>query len=197
MGITPTQVKELRERTGVGIMDCKRALEATDGDIEAAIEHLRKQGIAKAGKRVGRATLEGVIEAYIHPGERLGVLVEINCETDFVGRNEEFRRLARDIAMQVAASNPIAVSRDQLPPDLIEREQDIYRSQARSSGKPEQVVERIVEGKMEKFYRDTCLLEQPFIKDPDRTVGDVITEQIAKIGENITVRRFARFRLGE
>lgn len=197
MGISPDLVKELRERTGVGIMDCKRALEASDGDVEAAIEHLRKQGIAKAGKRAGRVTLEGVIDAYIHPGERLGVLVEVNCETDFVGRNEDFRRLARDIAMQVAASNPIAVSRDQLPAELIEREEDIYRSQARSSGKPENVVERIVQGKMEKFYRDACLLEQPFIKDPDRTVGDVIGEQIGKIGENVTVRRFARFRLGE
>ena len=197
MSPTPQQVKELREKTGVGFMDCKRALEATNGDVEKAIEHLRKQGIAKAEKRMGRVTREGVIEAYIHPGSRLGVLLEVNCETDFVAKTDEFKVFIRDVSMQVAATNPIVVSREEMPKDLVAREESIYKTQALSSGKPEGIVEKIVKGKMEKYYAEVCLLEQPFVKDPDKTVETLLKELIAKTGENITIKRFARFRLGE
>ncbi|HID10934.1 MAG TPA: elongation factor Ts [Candidatus Latescibacteria bacterium] len=189
-------IKVLRERTGAGILDCKKALEAADGDMEGAVQYLREQGMQIAARKADRATKEGLIVAYVHPGDKLGVLVELNCETDFVARTEEFRRLGRDIAMQVAATNPLAVDREGLLEDVVEQEKGIYRAQARREGKPEQVVDRIVEGRMEKFYQENCLLEQPFIKDPERTVKDVVAEAIAKLGENITIKRFVRYRLG-
>ncbi|MEN3045001.1 MAG: translation elongation factor Ts [Candidatus Hydrothermales bacterium] len=190
-------IKELRERTGAGIMDCKKALIESDGDIEKAIEILRKIGIAKAEKKLDREAKEGIIEAYIHPGSKLGVLVELNCETDFVAKNEEFIRLAREIAMQIAAMSPIAVKRENIPQDIIERERKIYYEQAKESGKPENIIQKIVDGKMENFYKEKCLLEQSYIRDPSITVGDLIKQYITKFGENIVVKRFARFRIGE
>ncbi len=197
MAVSAEVVKQLREQTGAGIMDCKHALAESGGDIEKAIEWLRKKGAATAEKKMGRATNEGMIEAYVHPGSRLGVLVEVNCETDFVAKTEAFRTLVRDIAMQIAASHPKVVSREQMPAELIEKEMEIYRSQAQNEKKPANVVERIAQGKLEKFYQDNVLLEQSFIKDPNRTISQVITETIAKLGENISVRRFVRFQLGE
>ncbi len=195
--ITAKMVKELRDRTGAGFLDCKIALEKTGGDMEKAIEELRKMGAAKAEKKMAREANEGLIEAYIHPGAKLGVLVEVNCETDFVANTQEFRTLAHDIALQIAASDPIAVSREDIPPEIIEKEKEIYRAQVEKSGKPPHVIEKIVEGKLEKFFQEKVLLEQPFIKDPSKTVGDLIKEYIARIGENIKVRRFCRFRVGE
>lgn len=197
MAVSAEVVKQLREQTGAGIMDCKHALAESGGDIEKAIEWLRKKGAATAEKKMGRATNEGMIEAYVHPGSRLGVLVEVNCETDFVAKTEAFRTLVRDIAMQIAASHPKVVSREQMPAELIEKEMEIYRSQAQNEKKPANVVERIAQGKLEKFYQDNVLIEQSFIKDPNRTISQVITETIAKLGENISVRRFVRFQLGE
>jgi elongation factor Ts len=191
------KVKELRRKTGVGIMDCKKALEEAKGDIDTAIEVLRKKGIAKAETKIGRTTKEGVIEAYIHPGEKLGVLIEVNCETDFVATNKDFRKVVRELAMHVAACSPLCIARDGVPSELVEKEKEIYAEQARGSKKPEKIVPRIVEGKLEKFYAENCLLEQPFVKDPERTVEDILKETIAKFGENITVRRFIRYRLGE
>jgi len=190
-------LKELRERTGAGILDCKKALEASQDDIEKAIEILRRRGIAKAEKKMGRETKEGIIEAYIHPGARLGVLVEINCETDFVARTDEFKRFARDIAMQIAATDPIAIAREEIPQEVIDRELSIYRDQVSTMNKPENVLEKIVESKMEKFYKDVVLLEQPFIKNGSTTVMEYLKEHISKFGENITIRKFARFKLGE
>ncbi len=191
------KIRELRERTGAGIVDCKDALAQSKGDIEQAVDILRKKGLALAAKKVGRVTKEGIIDAYIHPGDRLGVLVEVNCETDFVARNQDFRRFVRDIALQIAASEPLVVSREELSPDIITREKDIYRSQIQDVKKPPEIIEKIIEGKMEKFYNSVCLLEQPFVKIPEKTVGDYLKEQIAKFGENIVIRRFIRFRLGE
>ncbi len=191
------KIRELRERTGAGIVDCKDALSQADGDIEKAVDILRKKGLALAAKKVGRITKEGIIDAYIHPGDRLGVLVEVNCETDFVARNQDFRRFVRDIALQIAASEPLVVSREELTADVIEREKEIYRSQIQDLRKPPEIIEKIVEGKMEKFYNSVCLVEQPFVKIPEKTVGDYLKEQIAKFGENIIIRRFIRFRLGE
>jgi elongation factor Ts len=191
------KVRELRERTGAGIVDCKSALEEAQGDLEKAVDILRKKGIALAAKKVGRITKEGIIDAYIHPGDRLGVLVEVNCETDFVARNQEFRRFVRDIALHIAASEPMVVSREELPSDVIEREKEIYRSMVQDMKKPKEIVEKIVLGKLEKFYTNVCLLEQPFVKIPEKTVGEYIKEQIAHFKENIIVRRFVRFRLGE
>lgn len=191
------KVRELRARTGAGIVECKNALTEADGDIEKAVDTLRKKGLELAAKKVGRITKEGIIDAYIHPGDRLGVLVEVNCETDFVARTQEFKRFVRDIALQIAASEPIAVSREELPADVIEREKEIYTSMVKDLKKPQEIVEKIVDGKLEKFYSDVCLLEQPFVKIPEKTVGEYIKEQIAKFGENIVVRRFVRFRLGE
>ncbi|HEY8416789.1 MAG TPA: translation elongation factor Ts [Limnochordales bacterium] len=195
--ITPQMVKELRERTQAGMMDCKRALEETGGDMEKAIAYLREKGLAAAAKKAGRVAAEGLIEAYVHPGGRVGVLIEVNCETDFVARTEEFRQLARDLAMQVAAARPQYVSRDQVPEAVLQEERRIYRASALNEGKPERVIDKIVEGRLEKFFKEVCLLEQPFIKDPDRTVADLIQEKIAAMGENITVRRFVRFERGE
>jgi elongation factor Ts len=191
------KVRELRERTGAGIVDCKNALEEARGDLEKAVDILRKKGVALAAKKVGRITKEGIIDAYIHPGDRLGVLVEVNCETDFVARNQEFRRFVRDIALHIAASEPMVVSREELPSDVIEREKEIYRSMVQDMKKPTEIVEKIVLGKLEKFYTNVCLLEQPFVKIPEKTVGEYIKEQIAHFKENIIVRRFVRFRLGE
>ncbi len=197
MAVSADAVKQLREQTGAGIMDCKAALTESGGDIEKAIDWLRKKGAASAQKKVGRATNEGVIESYIHPGSRLGVLIEVNCETDFVAKTEAFKTLARDLAMQVAAASPRVVKREDLPRELVEKEMEIYRTQAANENKPANVQERIAQGKLEKFYQESVLLEQNFIKDPTRTVTQVITEVLAKIGENITVRRFVRFHLGE
>jgi len=191
------KLRELRERTGAGIVECKNALNEANEDIEKAIDILRKKGIAKAAKKAGRVTKEGIVDAYIHPGDRLGVLVEINCETDFVARTQEFKRFVRDIALQIAASEPMVVSREDLSPEVIEREKEIYRGLTQEVKKPPQVIEKIIENKLEKFYSDVCLLEQAFVKIPEKTVGEYIKEQIAKFGENVVVRRFVRFRLGE
>lgn len=197
MAIKAEDVKTLRERTGAGIMDCKKALAEANGDIEKAIEHLRKKGAALAEKKGGRATNEGIIEAYIHPGSRLGVLIELNCETDFVAKTDDFKTLARDLAMQVAAANPTAVSREDMPADFLEREKEIYRTQALNEKKPEHIIDRYVQGKLEKFFQEHVLLEQNFVKDPNKTVKQLITDYIAKLGENITVKRFVRFQLGD
>lgn len=196
MTITADMVKDLREKTGAGLMDCKRALSDSSGDMEKAVDLLRQKGLATAAKKAGRTASEGLIGSYIHM-DKLGVLVEINCETDFVARTDDFRALVKDISMHVAAANPSYVSRDEVARDVIEREKDIYRAQV--ANKPPQVVEKIVEGKLEKFYSDTCLLDQVFIKDPEgkQKVKDLITEKIAKLGENIIMRRFVRFQLGE
>ncbi|MFO7152755.1 MAG: translation elongation factor Ts [Bacillota bacterium] len=195
--ISSEQVKELRERTGAGIMDCKKALMEAGGDMEKAIVILREKGLAKAAKKVGRVAAEGIIDAYIHGGGRIGVLVEVNCETDFVARNEEFRNLVKDLAMQIAAANPKYVSRNDVPQEVLEKEREILRAQAINEGKPAHIVDKIVEGRLEKFFEENCLLEQPFIKDPDKKVSELIMEKIALLGENITVTRFARFERGE
>lgn len=197
MAVSADVVKLLREQTGAGIMDCKAALNESGGDLTKAIEWLRKKGAASAQKKIGRATNEGVIEAYIHPGSRLGVLVEVNCETDFVAKTEAFKTLARDLAMQVAAANPRVVRREDIPQEVVDKEMEIYRTQAGNENKPANVQERIAQGKLEKFFQEVVLLEQSFIKDPTRTVTQVVTETIAKVGENVTVRRFVRFHLGE
>jgi elongation factor Ts len=196
MSYSVEQVKELRERTGSGVLDCKSALEAANGDIAKAIEFLRKRGIAQAEKKLERKMAAGVVDAYIHPGERLGVLLEIDCETDFVGRNQEFRQFVHDIAMQIAAYDPMAISREEIPSEVVAREKEIYQSQLADAKKPPPVIEKIVTGKLEKFYSEVCLLEQPFVKNPDKRVGDYLKEQIAKFGENVKIKRFARFKLG-
>ncbi len=197
MAITAQTVKELRELTGAGMMDCKKALEQAGGDIHKAVSVLREQGLAKAAKKAERAASEGLIFSYIHPGDKLGVLLEINCETDFVARTDDFKALTKDIAMQVAAANPLVVDRNQLDGALIEKEKEIYKTQALNEGKPEKFLEKIVEGRLEKYFQEAVLLEQPFIKDQDLTIKDLLTSAIAKLGENIVVKRFARFRLGE
>jgi len=195
--ITATLVKELREKTGVGMMDCKKALTECDGDIEKAIDYLRKKGIATAQKRGGRTASEGQIQSYIHAGGKIGVLVEVNCETDFSGKTDDFTEFAKNIAMHIAATNPLAVDRDGISREILDKEKEIYSSQARESGKPEKVIEKIVEGKMKKFYSESCLLEQQYVKNPDITIQDLLNEMIAKTGENIILKRFARFQLGE
>jgi len=195
--VTAGMVKELRERTGAGMMDCKKALVETGGDLEAAIDALRKKGLASAAKKAGRATSDGLVISYIHAGGKIGVLLEINCETDFVARTDDFQQLAHDLSLHVAASQPRFIGRDEVTDDVLEREKRIHREQALESGKPEQIVERIVEGRMSKFFAENCLLEQPFVKDTGRTVEEVLKEAIAKLGENITIARFARFKVGE
>jgi len=195
--INAKMVKELRDKTGAGMMDCKKALAEADGDVEKAIKFLREQGIASAAKKSSRETSEGLIYSYIHPGDKLGVLIEINCETDFVARTDDFRTFAKDVAMQVAASDPRVVSREDVTPELIESEREVYRNLALKEGKPEKIVDKIVDGKMEKFYSEACLMEQPFVKDTDKNIKDLVTDTIAKLGENINIRRFVRFRLGE
>jgi len=197
MAVTADQVKELRERTGAGMMECKKALQESQGDFEKAVDALRKSGIARADSRAGRTASEGVVEAYIHPGNRVGVLIEVNCETDFVARTDEFRELVRNLAMQVAAAGAEVVRREDVPADRIEREREILKAQTAGQGKPPQIVEKIVTGKLEKFFSEICLLEQPYIRDDKTTVGDLVRHASAKTGENIQVRRFARFRLGQ
>jgi elongation factor Ts len=189
-------VKELRDKTNAGMMDCKKALGETDGDMEKAVDLLRQKGLAVAAKRADRATSEGVVECYIHAGGKLGVMVEVGCETDFVAKTDDFKAFARDIAMHVAAVNPVAVSREDIPAELIEREKAIYVKQAQDSGKPENIIEKIVTGKIEKYISEICLMEQKFVKNPDLTVQDLLNELIAKMGENISVKRFARFQVG-
>jgi len=197
MEVTASLVKELRERTGAGMMDCKKALAETAGDLSKAVDYLRQKGLAAAAKKADRVATDGAIGAYVHAGGKLGVLVEINCETDFVARTAEFQSLLKDVAMQVAATNPRWVRREEVSADEFEREKVIYRQQALESGKPEKVIEMIVQGKMEKFYSEVCLLDQSFVKDPDKKVIDVVNDAIARLGENIQVRRFARYHLGE
>lgn len=197
MEITAAMVKELRERTGAGMMDCKKALIATNGDIEKAIDELRTKGLAKAAKKAGRIASEGIVASYIHGGGRIGVLVEVNCETDFVAKTDEFKSLVHDIAMQIAASSPEYVRREEVPEEVINHEKEILKAQALEEGKPEKVIEKMIEGRLEKFFKEKCLLEQPFIKDPDKTVQELVHEHIAKIGENINIRRFVRYEVGE
>ena len=197
MAITAEQVRELRERTGAGLMDCKRALQECGGDLNAAIESLRKHGIAMAAKREARVAKQGKVEAYVHAGGKIGVLVEVNCETDFVARTEDFQQFARDLAMQVAAQQPEWLVREDVPAEVIEKEKEIYREQVAREGKPPQVVDRIVTGKLEKFFKDVCLMEQPFIRDPDKSIEQLRKELAGKLGENIQVRRFVRFQLGQ
>jgi elongation factor Ts len=195
--ISANAVKELRERTGAGMMDCKKALAETAGDLQKAVDYLRQKGLAAAAKKADRVATDGAVAAYVHPGGKIGVLVEINCETDFVGRTAEFQTLLKDVAMQVAAANPRYVRREEIPAEELEREKMIYRQQALDSGKPEKIVDKIVEGKMERYYSEVCLLEQAFIKDQDKKVVDILNEAIARLGENIQIRRFARYHLGE
>ncbi|MGI6559184.1 MAG: translation elongation factor Ts [Limnochordia bacterium] len=197
MEITASMVKELRERTGSGMMDCKKALIETKGDIEAAIDYLREQGLSAAAKKAGRIAAEGIVDSYIHMGGRIGVLIEVNCETDFVAKTDQFRAFVRDMAMQVAASRPEYVRREEVPADVLNREREVYRAAALNEGKPERIVDKIVDGRVEKFFKEVCLLEQPFIKDPDRSVEDVLKETIAQLGENISIRRFTRYEMGE
>lgn len=196
MAISATQVKDLREKTGAAMMDCKRALEQTNGDEKEAIVILREKGLAVAAKREGKTASEGRIESYIHAGGKIGVLLELNCETDFVARNEDFGALARELAMQVAAGNPTYVERSQIPPEVIEQEREIYRVKAQNEGKPEQALDRIVAGQVEKFIESSCLMEQPYIREPKQKIQDIINERIGRIGEKIVVRRFVRFRVG-
>jgi elongation factor Ts len=197
MELNATVVKELREKTGAGFMDCKKALAETGGNLEKAVDYLRQKGLAAAAKRADRVAADGAVGAYVHPGGKIGVLVEINCQTDFVARTTEFQTLLKDMAMQIAAASPRYVNREDVSVDEIEKEREIYRGQALESGKPEKVVEKIVEGKMERFYSEVCLLEQAFIKDPDRKVSDTINDAITRLGEKIEVRRFTRYHLGE
>lgn len=197
MAISPALVKELREKTGSGMMDCKRALEESKSDLKKAVELLRKKGLADLAQRAGRTANQGLVEAYVHGGGKIAVLVEVNCETDFVARNDEFKEFAHDVAMQVAAASPMFVSRDEVPEDLIESEKDIYRAQSLKEGKPEKIQDKIVEGRMEKFFQAVCLLEQDFVKDTDQTVQDRLAALGSKIKENIAIRRFTRFQLGE
>jgi elongation factor Ts len=197
MEVNANAVKELREKTGAGIMDCKKALAETGGNLEKAFDYLRQKGLAAAAKKADRLATDGAVAAYVHPGGKIGVLVEINCETDFVARTAEFQSLLKDIAMQVAAANPRCVRREEVPAEEVEKEKSIYRQQAQEQRKPEDVTEKIVEGKMERFYSEICLLEQAFIKDPDRKVSDILNDAVARLKENIQVRRFARYHLGE
>ena len=197
MEITAKMVKELRDRTGAGMMDCKKALQETGGDFEKATEHLREMGIAKASKKEGRQTAEGVIASYVHPGDKLAVMVEINCETDFVARTDDFKSFCRDIAMHIAASSPACVSRDEIDNNLVEKEREIFRQQALNEGKPEKIIDKIVDGKIEKYYSEVVLLEQPFVKDNEVSVEEHLKRIIGSLGENMGIKRFARFRLGE
>lgn len=197
MSVSAAVVKELRERTGAGMMDCKKALVETNGDIEKAIEYLREKGLAAAAKKTSRIAAEGVVESYIHMGGKIGVLVEVNCETDFVAKTDKFKDLVKDIAMQIAAANPSYIRAEEVDPSEINKEKDILKAQALNEGKPEQVVEKMVEGRIKKYYKEICLLDQAFVKDPDKTVQEMINEAIAEIGENIQIRRFVRYQMGE
>ncbi len=197
MGIGAKTVKELRDMTGAGMMDCKKALMESEGNLEKAVSILRQQGLSKAAQKADRSANEGLIYSYIHPGSKLGVLLEINCETDFVARTDDFQSLAKDISMQIAAANPLVNERGQLDPSLIEKEKEIYRTQALNESKPEKVIEKIIEGRLSKYYQEVVLLDQPFVKDEDIAIKDLLNNAIAKLGENIVVRRFVRFRMGE
>jgi len=195
--VSASAVKDLREKTGAGMMDCKKALAETGGDVQKAIDYLRQKGLAAAAKKADRVAADGAVGAYVHPGGKIGVLVEINCETDFVARTAEFQSLLKDVAMQVAAANPRYLRREEVPAAELDKEKAIYRQQALETGKPEKVVDKIVEGKIERFYSEACLLEQAFIKDPDKKVTDIVNESIGRLGENIQIRRFSRYHLGE
>jgi len=195
--ISATLVKQLREKTGAGMMDCKQALVECDADMDKAVDFLRKKGLATAQKRAGRAMTEGTVQSYIHMGGKLGVMVEVNCETDFVAKNEDFLAFAKNIAMHIAATNPLGIRPEDVSEDIVNREKEIYQAQALEMGKPENVVPKIVEGKMNKFFKDNCLLNQPYVRDPELSVEDLLNELIAKIGENISIRRFVRFQTGE
>jgi len=197
MEVSASAVKDLREKTGAGMMDCKKALAETGGDVQKAIDYLRQKGLAAAAKKADRVAADGAVGAYVHPGGKVGVLVEINCETDFVARTAEFQSLLKDVAMQVAAANPRYLRREEVPAAELDKEKAIYRQQALETGKPEKVVDKIVEGKIERFYSEACLLEQAFIKDPDKKVTDILNESIGRLGENIQIRRFSRYHLGE
>ena len=197
MEVTTALVKELRERTQAGMMDCKNALVATQGDIEKAIEFLREKGLSQAAKKAGRIASEGMVDSYIHMGGKIGVLVEVNCETDFVAKTDTFKALVHDVALQIAASNPLFISKDEVPTTNLEKEREILRAQALNEGKPEKIVERMVEGRIEKYYKEVCLLEQPFVKNPDITVQDLVNEATLASGEKIAIRRFTRYELGE
>jgi elongation factor Ts len=197
MEITAKLVKELRDKTGAGMMDCKNALAETKGDLEKAIKVLREKGIAKAASKAGRTAKEGAVVSYIHPGDKLGVLLEINCETDFVARTEDFKELAKNIALQVAAANPQVVRREDLDEKTLEEERNIYRTQALNEGKPEHIVDKIIQGRIEKFYQEVCLLDQAYIRDQDKTISDILNETVGKLGENLIIKRFQRFALGE
>ena len=197
MSISAAMVKELRDKTNAGMMDCKKALTECEGDMEKSIDWLRQKGLSVAAKRAGRVASEGQVASYIHAGGKLGVMVEVNCETDFTGKTEEFSAFARDLAMHVAASNPICVNEEDLPADVLEREREIYKAQALEQGKPENIVDKIVEGKLKKFAAESCLMNQPFVKDTDKTIADLVNELRAQTGENVQIRRFARFVLGE
>lgn len=196
-GITAAMVKELREKTGVGMMDCKAALNDCDGDMDKAVDLLRKKGLATAQKRAGRAMSEGTIQSYIHMGGKIGVMVEVNCESDFVAKNEDFQEFARNIAMHIAATNPVAITQEEVSQELIDKEMEIYKAQAKEMGKPDNIAEKISEGKLQKFFKENCLMNQPYVRDPEKTIADCLNEQIAKIGENISIKRFSRFQLGE
>ena len=195
--VTAAMVKELRELTGAGMMDCKKALTETEGNIEKAVDFLREKGLAAAAKKAGRVAAEGVVETYVHGGGRIGVMVEINCETDFVAKTDDFKSLAHDIALQIAAKNPMVVRREEVSEEVLEHEREVLRAQALNEGKPANIVEKMIVGRIEKYYKEICLMEQTFIKNPDQTMADLIHSYIAKIGENISVRRFARYQLGE
>ncbi len=195
--INAKMIKQLREKTGAGMMDCKEALNSSEGDIEKAIAFLRKKGLATAAKRAGRAMSEGLVYSYIHTGGKLGVLVEVNCETDFVAKNEDFVEFAKNIAMHIAATNPVGIAIEDVPQEIIDKEKEIYHAQAVDLGKPEKMIEKIVEGKLNKFFKENCLLNQPYIRDPNITITDLLNEMIAKIGENISIKRYVRFQVGE
>ncbi|MFZ5562939.1 MAG: translation elongation factor Ts [Thermodesulfobacteriota bacterium] len=195
--ISATLVKELREKTGAGMMDCKEALSACDGDLEKAVDFLRQKGLAKAAKRSGRTTSEGIVDAYIHMGGKIGVMVEVNCESDFVAKTDDFKEFARNVALQIAATNPAGITSEDVPADLIERERQVYRAQVLEMGKPENMVDKIVDGKIKKFFKEACLMEQQYVKNPDITINDYLNEVVAKIGESIRIKRFVRFQLGE
>jgi elongation factor Ts len=194
--ISAAMVKELREKSGAGIMDCKTALAECDGDLEKAVDFLRKKGIATAAKRAGRATSEGTVQSYIHLGGKIGVMVEVNCETDFVAKTDDFNEFAKNIAMHIAATNPVGIVAEDVPADVVEREREIYKAQVLEMGKPQQMVEKIAEGKLNKFFKENCLMNQQYVKEPDKTIADYLNEVIAKTGEKITIKRFARFQIG-
>ncbi len=197
MEVSASMVKDLREKTGAGMMDCKKALSETGGDFQKAVDYLRQKGLATAAKRAGRIASEGRIGSYIHAGGKIGVMVEVNCETDFVAKTDDFQIFGKDVAMHIAASNPSYVRREDVPPEVLEREKEIYRAQARDAKKPEKIIDKIVDGKLEKFYGEVCLLEQPFVKDPDIAIRDLLNGFIGKVGEKVEIRRFTRFQVGE